>query len=61
MTEKTEMESFTCTKCGTVEQYPKGYLTEHAKQTFKCRACREVVVERQVDIRNQGKNRLLID
>jgi len=58
---ETEIEVFTCVKCGAKETYPKGYITEHAKNTFECRACREPVVERQVDIRNHGKKRLLVD
>ncbi|MBD3263408.1 hypothetical protein GF374_03445 [Candidatus Woesearchaeota archaeon] len=56
-----EVEVFTCTKCGAKEVYPKGYLTEQAKNNFKCKACRELVVERQVDIRNKGDKELLVE
>lgn len=51
----------TCTGCGTVRTYPKGYLTQAAEQNYKCDACRNKVVENQVQDRIRGNREILTD
>lgn len=51
----------TCVQCGRVDSYPGGYLTEKAQREYRCSACREPVVERQVQERQVGDRKLLTE
>lgn len=50
-----------CTKCGLEESYPAGYLTERAREAYKCSACRQVVAELSAQERVIGKRELLVE
>lgn len=53
-------EQVRCAKCGRVDEYPVGYLTEQAKRTYLCAVHREAVLERGVEEQhNQGKELLV--
>jgi len=55
------MEDIECKKCGKIDSYPAGYLTEAAMKEYKCAACRQVIVELAAEELAKGNRRLLID
>ena len=54
-------EQVRCIKCGVVEEFPFGCLTEYARQKHLCKVCRQVVVERAVEEAEIGDRSLLLD
>jgi len=54
-------EVVVCTKCREGKQVPKGHLTEEQKRGYLCSACHEPVVERQVEERQKGNRKLLVE
>lgn len=58
---KIMFETVACSKCGDTVEVPDGKLTEDQKRGFLCPSCHEVLVELQVEKRNMGNRRLLVD
>lgn len=50
-----------CIKCGGVDFYPFGYLTEKACKEYRCPACRQVVAELSVQERERDRRKLLVE
>jgi len=58
MDTQTQMDKVTCS-CGHQDEYPEGYLTEQAKKEYKCKACRQPVLENKIaEKTNQGRRLL---
>lgn len=58
---RQETVEVACVKCGHSDTYPKGYLTEKAREEYRCSACRQVVAELSAEERAIGKRQLLVE
>lgn len=58
--EREGMESLTC-QCGIQEWFPIGFLSEQGKENFKCKACREIVLENKITQKSIGNRKLLTE